>query len=58
MEEIVVIICVCTAGRECNIRREPTPQGKGRAEFTPIFAYRLQAATVTFEGAPVENKGE
>ena len=23
-----------------------------------IFAYRLQAATVTFEGAPVNNKGE
>ena len=23
-----------------------------------IFAYRVQAATVIFEGAPVENKGE
>ena len=58
MEEIVVIICVCTAGRECNIRREPTPQGKGRAEFTPILAYAPQNATVIFEGAPAENKGE
>ena len=25
---------------------------------TPIFAYGLQNATVTFEGAPIENKGE
>ena len=25
---------------------------------TPIFAYAPQDATVTFEGAPVENKGE
>ena len=25
---------------------------------TPIFAYAPQHATVTFEGAPVENKGE
>ena len=34
------------------------PVGEGACRIYNIFAYRLQAATVIFEGAPVENKGE